>query len=87
MSISGGAPRTVFFATVDEDRATIRLHGHVDRRSADLLRGTVEVLRERGHDHITLDAEAVFTVDADADELLTALADHLEEQQAQLVVR
>jgi hypothetical protein len=44
----------VFTALTDQRHGTVQGRGLLDRMGADLLRGTAETLRRRGHRHITV---------------------------------
>ena len=50
-SVSPRAPARCT-AQIDQRRGTMRGRGRLDRRGADLLSGTVDTLRRRGHRHI-----------------------------------
>ena len=48
---------------VDPSRGSVRVSGHLTVQGADLLRGTVECLRRRGHDRVLLDLGDVHDAD------------------------
>lgn len=63
--------------TIDDETSTIRVLGRVDRLGLDLLRGTIEELRRRGHAHITVAFARSATVDESARDVLAATAELL----------
>jgi anti-anti-sigma regulatory factor len=79
----GGPP---FSEVVDCARAVIRARGCLTVQSADLLRGTVEVLRRSGHTRITVDLTGLTVAGQDALDLLSDLADEPAGRAARLVV-
>jgi anti-anti-sigma factor len=48
---------------VDARKGSVRVSGHLTVQGADLLRGTVDCLRHRGHARVVLDLEEVRAVD------------------------
>jgi anti-anti-sigma regulatory factor len=48
---------------VDARKGSVRVIGHLTVQGADLLRGTVDCLRRRGHARVVLDLEEVRAVD------------------------
>jgi hypothetical protein len=72
--------------TVDEQHAVIRVHGTVGSLGADLLRGTIEALRLRGHRAITLVLTEATSVADDASAVLTEVADNLAGAGARLII-
>jgi hypothetical protein len=63
--------------TIEDETSTIRVLGRVDRLGLDLLRGTIDELRRRGHAHITVAFEPSATVDGSARDVLAATAELL----------
>lgn len=72
----GGAS---FTETVDGRRGAISARGHLTTRAADMVRGTVEVLRRSGHVSVVVDLTGVRRVDDDGLRALHALADGIRE--------
>jgi hypothetical protein len=73
--------------TIDEDHSAITVRGRVDRLGVDLLRGTIEELRRRGHQNITVTFEHPDTIDAFANEVLIEVAEWLTGLDGQLLIR
>jgi len=73
--------------TIDEANSAIRTHGHMDRLAVDLLCGTIEQLRRRGHLDIAVTIERPGAVDPSARPALTAMAERLASRQGRLSVR
>lgn len=73
--------------TIDEAHSAIRVSGRVDRLGVDLLRGTIEELRRRGHRNITVTFEHPDTVDAFANEVLIEVAEWLTDLDGHLAIR
>lgn len=73
--------------TIDEDHSAITVSGRVDRLGADLLRGTIEELRRRGHHDITVTFEHPDTIDASANEVLIEVAEWLTGLDGRLLIR
>lgn len=73
--------------TIDETRSAIRVVGRVDRLGVDLLRGTIEDLRRRGHRTITVTIEHPDTIDAVASEVLVDVAEWLTGLDGHLAIR
>jgi anti-anti-sigma regulatory factor len=67
----------LFTATVNATRGTIGVRGHLDRVGADLLCGSVVALQRLGRRHIGICLAPGATVDAEAREVLAALARRL----------
>jgi hypothetical protein len=59
--LSSPQPPT-FTAVIDERHGTVRGNGRLDHLSADLLCGTVDTLRQRGHRHITVALSGLWMV-------------------------
>lgn len=49
---------------VDSLRGAVRVSGHLTVQGADLLRGTVEILRRGGHRRVLVDLQDVRSADA-----------------------
>ncbi len=73
--------------TIDEGHSAITVSGRVDRLGVDLLRGTIEELRRRGHRNITVTFEHPDTIDAVANEVLIEVAEWLTGLGGHLLVR
>jgi anti-anti-sigma regulatory factor len=54
---------TVLTETVDRRTGLIRAAGHLTAQGADLLRGTADALRGRGHSRVVLDLRGVREAD------------------------
>lgn len=63
-----------FTETVDGRLGAISAQGHLTTRAADMVRGTVEVLRRGGHDRVVVDLTGVQQADDDGLRALHALA-------------
>ncbi|RZU31932.1 STAS domain-containing protein [Blastococcus saxobsidens] len=77
---SGPHPRSTpdrdsFTETIDGRLGAISAQGHLTTRAADMVRGTVEVLRRSGHDRVVVDLQGVERADDDGLRALHALAD------------
>ena len=57
------AGRSSFTEVIDRRTGTIRARGRLDRRAADMLRGTVEALHQGGCRRIVLDLGGVLSAD------------------------
>jgi hypothetical protein len=76
-----------FTAAVDQEWATVRVRGHVDRVGAELLCDAVVGLQRCGHRRVTVQLRPSATLDAEARGVLTELAARLAEDGLQLDVR
>ena len=59
----GGTDGSPFTEEIDGRSGTIRAHGHLDVRAADMLDGAVEALQGSGHARILLDLGGVRVAD------------------------
>lgn len=66
-----------FTEVVDAHQGVIRARGHLDRRAADMLTGTVEALLRDGHRHVVVDLTDVDAADAAGLDDLATLRDRL----------
>jgi hypothetical protein len=73
--------------TIDESRSAIDARGRVDRLAVDLLRGTIEELRRRGHRDITVTMEHPDNVETYARGVLAEVAAWLAESHGRLTIR
>ncbi len=73
--------------TIDEENSAIRVRGRVDRLGVDLLRGTIEQLSRRGHQHITVTVEDPDNVDTCARAVLAEVAEGLAGCEGRLTIR
>ena len=64
-----------FTETIDGRLGAISAQGHLTTSAADMVRGTVEVLRRSGHDRVVVDLKGVQQADDDGLRVLHALAD------------
>lgn len=89
--MSSEEPRTDGLARMTEivnsRTGAIRVSGRLTAQGADLLRGTVEGLRNSGHTRVVLDLRDVRETDAAGLHVLRGVARKLEEQGALLMVR
>ncbi|RFU22197.1 hypothetical protein [Geodermatophilus marinus] len=76
-----------FTATLDQRAGAIRVRGHLDAVTADLLRGGVLALQGLGHRHVTVRLMPAASVDAEACRLLADLAERLGAEGVRLEVR
>ncbi|MGY1710147.1 hypothetical protein ACI8AC_11625 [Geodermatophilus sp. SYSU D00758] len=76
-----------FTATLDQGSGAIRVRGHLDAVTADLLRGGVVALQRLGHRQVTVRLMPAATVDAEASRLLAGLAERLAAEGVRLEVR
>jgi hypothetical protein len=77
----------VFTAQIDQRRGTVRGRGWLDRRGADLLSGSVDTLRRRGHRHITVTLVRPWMAEPAAWELLAGEVDRQAAQGVRLILR
>ena len=77
----------VFTAQIDQRRGIVRGRGRLDRRGADLLSGTVDTLRRRGHRHITVTLVRPCMAEPAAWELLAGEVDRQAAQGIRLILR
>jgi anti-anti-sigma regulatory factor len=64
---------TVLSETVDLRTGLIRARGHLTAQAADLLRGTADSLRGRGHARVVLDLRGVRNADDEGLAILRSL--------------
>jgi hypothetical protein len=77
----------VFTATIDRAQGAVRLRGRLDRRSADLLYGTVVALRRQGHRQVNVQIPATALEDVGVRRLLDGLAEQVLSDGVRLTVR
>ncbi|NEK84963.1 STAS domain-containing protein [Blastococcus saxobsidens] len=75
-----------FTETIDGRLGSIRAEGHLTGRAADMVRGTVEVLRRSGHDRVVVDLREVRQVDDDGLRALRTLADGIRDDGGRLTL-
>ena len=75
-----------FTETIDGRLGSIKARGHLTTRAADMVSGTVEVLRRSGHDRVVLDLAGVQQADDDGLRALHDLADGIREDGGRLTL-
>jgi anti-anti-sigma regulatory factor len=78
---------TVLTETVDRRRGLIRAAGHLTAQGADLLRGTADSLRGRGHSRVVLDLRGVRDADDAGLAILRALRRAFAAAGSELLIR
>jgi anti-anti-sigma regulatory factor len=73
--------------TVNVRTGLIRARGHLTRQGADLLSGTADSLRDKGHRRVVLDLTEVRDADDAGLDLLRALGEEFAAGGGELVVR
>ena len=75
-----------FTARIDSRSGAIRAQGHLTARAADMVGGTVEVLRRSGHGTVVVDLREVSALDDDGLRALESLERGLREDGGRLTL-